>query len=50
MEQSLDIREASSVEDFKLKVSKFLTLWIFVYTFKIFFFGVCVYIFLLVGL
>ena len=29
----LDIREASSVADFKLKVSTFLTLWISVYTF-----------------
>ena len=45
----LDIREASSVEDFKLKVSKFSTLRIFVYTFLIFF-GVCGYTYLLVGL
>ena len=42
----LDIREASCVEDFKLKVSKFLTLWIFVYTFFDFFFGVSVYIYI----
>ena len=44
-----DIRGASSVEDFKLKVSTFLTLWIFVYTIIyifLIFYCVCVYIFI----
>ena len=39
-----DIREASPVEDFKLEVCTFLTVWIFVYTFFDFLLCVCVYL------